>query len=87
MVAANELVIKSGAGVKHDQGKQKPRSGSVRHARRILPEVRQQCALSAKDRWRCAAQRHHPYATRDHSDDDDVEEEMDRLSCALLPPR
>jgi hypothetical protein len=28
-VAANELVIKSGTGVKHDQRKQKPRSDAV----------------------------------------------------------
>jgi hypothetical protein len=29
MVAANELVIKSGTGVKQDQRKQKPRSDAV----------------------------------------------------------
>src|SRR5207344_3094755 len=75
MVAANELVIKSGTSVKHDQRKQKPRSDAVWEPGRILPEIRQQCAFSAKDHWRCAAKCQHSYATRDHSEDDDVEEE------------
>jgi hypothetical protein len=40
MVAANELVIEGGTGVKRNQGKQKLRPKAVRHTGRISPEVR-----------------------------------------------
>jgi hypothetical protein len=54
------MVIKSGTGVKDEQGKEEPRSDAVRYTRWILPEIWQQRALPAKDHWRCAAQRYHP---------------------------
>ncbi len=48
-VAATEMVIQSGTGVQYEQGEQKPRAVGVRYTGRILPEIRNQHALSAKD--------------------------------------
>lgn len=86
-VAPNEMMIKCGADVKYEQDKQKPCSDAVRQTRRILREVRQQLACSAKDRWRRAAQRHHPHAACNHPKNDDVEQDMHRLRGTLLPAR
>ena len=73
--------------MKCDQREQKPRPDTVRHTGRVLPEVRQSRAFSAKDHKRRATERHHPDAARDQSDDDDIKEDVHRLRQALLPAR